>query len=263
MIIPLILSYVSFRALFLQEVHDTPVSYANHGEVSITFDDGPHREHSEEVLDILRDKHVHATFFVIGNRILRHEDILRRELSEWHTIWNHSYSHPIFKKLSLFHLATEILRTDYRIFLATGTTPRYFRFPYGVEDYRIWYFHTGPIIGWNVDAYDWKARNPKILAKNIIQQTKSGSIILLHDIKTDTVAALPDIIDGIRAKWYTIVPLKKLLRISLAKNTHNILYRSQKNTIHLSQKIKSQHIPSTESIITPWQPKITTEISSW
>ena len=82
MIIPLILSYLSLRALFLQEVHDTPVSYANHGEVSITFDDGPHREHSEEVLDILRDKHVHATFFVIGNRILRHEDILRRELSE-------------------------------------------------------------------------------------------------------------------------------------------------------------------------------------
>lgn len=115
-------------------------------------------------------------------------------------IGNHSYSHPLFKKLSLLHIAREFIGTDARIFLATGIIPEYFRFPYGVEDSRIGYFHDGPIIGWSVDAYDWKARNPKTLARNIVRQTKSGSIILLHDIKADTVLALPDIIDGIRAK---------------------------------------------------------------
>lgn len=232
-------------------------------EVSITFDDGPHREHTREVLDILKNKRVHATFFVIGNRISINKDILRRELSDWHTIWNHSYSHTLFKKLSLLRIAQEIIGTDYRIFLTTGTIPDYFRFPYGVEDSRVGYFHSGPIIGWSVDAYDWKARNPKLLAKNIIHQTKSGSIILLHDIKADTVAALPDIIDGIRAKWYTIVPLRQLLQIPLLSNTRNIVYRNQKNRMQISVKIESHHIPITESIITPQETKIITKMGSW
>lgn len=87
-----------------------------------------------------------------------------------------------------------------------------------------------------MDAYDWKAKNPKILAQNIIRQTKSGSIILLHDIKSDTVAALPDIIDGIRAKGYRIVSLKELLHISPFTKTRNIVYRNQNNRIHVSVK---------------------------
>lgn len=71
--------------------------------------------------------------------------------------------------------------------------------------------HPGPIIGWNVDAYDWKAKDPVKLAQNIVSQTKSGSIILLHDIKEDTVKALPLIIDGLQKKGFAIVPLENLL----------------------------------------------------
>lgn len=259
----LVLTSIQIQAFFSMRVSHGDITQNRSNIVSITFDDGPHKQHTTEVLDILREKHVPATFFVIGNRIAWNEDILRKIIKEGHIIGNHSYSHPILKKLPTFQLGKQIIWTQIRLFLTTGIFPQYFRFPYGVEDYRVWYFHLGPIIGWNVDAYDWKAKNPKILAQNIIRQTKSGSIILLHDIKSDTVAALPDIIDGIRAKGYRIVSLKELLPISPLSRTRNRVYRSQNDTIHISQKKPWPLMPTTESIILAGQPHIITEIGTW
>lgn len=80
-------------------------------------------------------------------------------------------------------MTKEVLLPNLKIFSLTGKYPAYFRFPYGIDDIRIRKIYGGHIIGWNVDAYDWKAKDPMKLAKNIIDQTKSGSIILLHDIK--------------------------------------------------------------------------------
>lgn len=263
MLIWLLLTSLQLHAIFLAWLSHQDALQNRSNLVSITFDDGPHRQHTTEVLDILKTKHVPATFFVIGNRIAHNEKILRKILTEWHTLGSHSYSHPIMKKLSIFQIAKQVLFTDIQIFWATGILPSYFRFPYGIEDDRIGYFYSGPIIGWSVDAYDWKAKNPKILAQNIIRQTKSGSIILLHDIKSDTVAALPDIIDGIRAKGYRIVSLKELLHISPFTKTRNIVYRNQNNRIHVSVKKPWPQAPTTESIISPSEPVIITEVWSW
>lgn len=179
--------------------------------VSITFDDGPQRKYTSAVLDILRDKKVPATFFIIGNRVYHHEDILRRMIVEGHSIGNHSYTHTAFPKLTSEGVFREVFLTEKALFLTTGFMPRYFRFPYGEEDTRIKNVFFGQIIGWNVDAYDWKAKNPSVLTKQILSQLKPGCIILLHDIKPDTVAALPDIIEGIRKEGYTLVSLDTLL----------------------------------------------------
>ena len=78
-------------------------------------------------------------------------------------------------------------------------------------DSRIGYFHWGPIIGWNVDAEDWRAKNPDVLTQSIVHQTKPGSIILLHDTKIETTKALPAIIDQLKAQGYTFVPLATLI----------------------------------------------------
>lgn len=115
-------------------------------------------------------------------------------------IGNHSFSHPDFRKIETVKIINEILFTDIAIFSTTGTWPKYFRFPYGDIDPRIRYIYHDSTVAWNVDAYDWKAKNPHTLAVKILSQVHTGSIILLHDIKEDTVKALPEILDGLREK---------------------------------------------------------------
>lgn len=115
-------------------------------------------------------------------------------------IANHSFSHPDFRKIETARVITEIFFTNVKIFSTVGMWPQYFRFPYGNVDPRIRHIYHGSTVAWNVDAYDWKAKNPHALALKIIAQVHTGSIILLHDIKDDTVKALPEILDTLRVK---------------------------------------------------------------
>ena len=194
-------------------------------EISITFDDGPHPTRTIEILDILHAHHTPATFFVLGSRIPRSEKILRRMILEWYTIGNHSYSHPDFRKIETARLITEIVFTDIKILTTTGIWPHYFRFPYGSIDPRIRYAYDSGIVAWSVDAYDWKAKNPHLLAKKIIAQVHSGSIILLHDIKKDTTLALDEILTTLEIEGYHFVSLDRLLREQ--KQKKNMIFYTQ------------------------------------
>ncbi len=253
-------TFSNFQALNLSHTVPTPPKNA----ISITFDDGPHTKYTPLILDILKEKKVHATFFVIGSHIRWREKILRREVEEWHIIWNHSYSHVLFTKIPKERIITEVLLTNIKIFWVIWKIPEYFRFPYWGEDYHISLIHKTPIIGWNVDAYDWKVKNPKKLAENIVAQTKDGSIILLHDIKEDTVKALPLIIDSLRKKWYHIVPLPVLLSGKI-QHSDWVVYRSRYSHTVLREKSIPTVIktPSSESIIPTKEPVIITEIPLW
>ena len=151
--------------------------------ISITFDDGPHRIRTMKILDILKSEDVPATFFVVGNRVTKEWDILRRMVREWYKIGNHSFSHPQFPKLWWGKIMEEVIFTNISIWLQTWEYPKYFRFPYGLGDKRVSLFFGGKNIGWNVDGNDWKEKNPKRLVDTIINQTRSGSNILLHDIR--------------------------------------------------------------------------------
>ncbi len=222
-----------YETITIQE-SESDISVANalswQKSIAITFDDGPHPVYTREILDILDSRWVVATFFVLGGRIRGSEQILMRMKASGHEIGNHSYLHPELSKIPTLRYIFEVWRTAGMIWSVTGAYPIFFRFPYWAEDRRIGDFHSGPIIGWNVDAYDWKGKNPEKLTKNIIAQTKSGSIILLHDIKRDTVEALPLIIDGLEARGYRFVPLRGLIGYSSGRNYRNIIYRSATNT---------------------------------
>lgn len=257
-----IVSIISFYAVIFPKVEyiTTPIAPVN--GVSITFDDGPHPTHTDEILDILKEKKVHATFFLIGLHIRRDEKVVLREMREWHTLWGHSFSHQNFSKLNLPQIGKEVLLTHVKIASLTWRIPNYFRFPYGVDDIRIRDFYHGKIIGWNVDAYDWRAKNPKLLAEKIVAQTKSGSIILLHDIKSDTVKALPYIIDGVRAKHLEFTPLPSLIASISPSPTKNIIYYSRYKTwaLHDHKKLRKDELPSTEQLLGPL---IITEVQNW
>lgn len=194
--------------------------------ITLTFDDGPNPLYTPKILDILKRYHISATFFVLGNRIPKNEKLLIRMQNEGYEIANHSYIHPRFSRLPIFRYTTEVWRTALMIWSVTNVYPTFFRFPYGDEDRRIGYFHRGPIIGWNVDAYDWKEKNPKKLTKNIVRQTQSGSIILLHDIRENTLNALPTIIENLEAEGYTFVPLRALIGYDAHVNYRNLHFSS-------------------------------------
>ncbi len=220
--------------------------------ISITFDDGPHRIRTMKILDILKSEDVPATFFVVGNRVTKEWDILRRMVREWYKIGNHSFSHPQFPKLWWGKIMEEVIFTNISIWLQTWEYPKYFRFPYGLGDKRVSLFFGGKNIGWNVDGNDWKEKNPKRLVDTIINQTRSGSIILLHDIKEDTVQALPLIIKTLKSRWYTFVSLDVLLPKQETKIEKKWIWVSATKNIPI-QKTEKKNKGSGESVELNWR----------
>jgi peptidoglycan/xylan/chitin deacetylase (PgdA/CDA1 family) len=191
--------------------------------ISLTFDDGPSEQFTGQILDILREHHVPATFFVCGRNVEDHPDLLRRISSEGHEIGNHTYSHPYLYFRSRQRIAAEIDRAQVAIEKVIGFRPRFFRPPYGAR-----WFGLVPtllergmhLILWSAAGYDWK-EDVQGIAKAILRELKPGTIILLHDgretrsaVEIDrsrTVLALPGIIAGARQQGYTFTPLKDFL----------------------------------------------------
>ncbi|MDR3678312.1 MAG: polysaccharide deacetylase family protein [Acidobacteriota bacterium] len=191
--------------------------------ISLTFDDGPAEQFTEQILDILRAQQVPATFFVCGKNVENHPDLLRRIVAEGHEVGNHAYSHFFVYFKSRRRIAGEIDRTQEIIEKVVGFRPRIFRPPYGAR-----WFGLVPalvergmhLILWSATGYDWKKDVPGII-KAALGELKPGAVILLHDgretrraIEIDrsrTVEALPAIIAGARKQGYTFAPLKDFL----------------------------------------------------
>ena len=181
--------------------------------VALTFDDGPVTG-TASLLDTLKAKGVHATYFTVGYNAAPHPGLLRRMVAEGHVIGNHTYSHQQLTRLSASAVSSEIARTNTLIEKATGITPTLLRPPYGATNSTIKKV-AGSLgmsqILWNVDPLDWKDRNSALVTKRVLAAARPGSIILSHDIHPTTVKAYPAIIDGLRAKGFTIVTVPELL----------------------------------------------------
>jgi polysaccharide deacetylase family sporulation protein PdaB len=192
-------------------------------KIALTFDDVPDPRFTPDVLNVLSQYHVKATFFIGGKRAQDHPEILRRIHREGHAIGNHSYDHPQFTRISLSHFQSQILTTEQIINHIVGVKPTIIRPPYGdiSEQQLIWAKKHGyMIINWNVDSLDWKGISKEKVKKNILSHVGPGSIILQHagggigsDL-TGTIQALPDIIQNLRKRGYTFVTVPELLQIS-------------------------------------------------
>jgi len=191
--------------------------------VALTFDDGPAPPFTELILDILRGRNVKATFFVCGQNVERHPEILRRIHAEGHLIGNHAYSHrfPYFRSRAFF--AEEIDRTQGLIEKVIGQRPGIFRPPYGARWrglYDVLRERGMRLVNWSDTGYDWKCDTEEIVRRTLAK-LGPGSIILLHDGKntlppgevdrSDTVRALPAILDGVTQAGLTFVPLTDFL----------------------------------------------------
>lgn len=179
--------------------------------ISLTFDDGPNATMTPTVLDTLKAKNVKATFFNVGENIAGNEAIDKRIIDEGHVIGNHSWNHPDFTASTTDEVKKQIRDTNKALYLATGVLPKYCRPPYGAVNAASAEAIGMPVIQWSIDSTDWEIANAAQVAQKVIDAAYNGSVILLHDIHPTSVAAVPAIIDGLRAQGYEFISLDQLL----------------------------------------------------
>jgi len=229
-------SYDGNTDLITSEKYDAyPLSYnidqigAAQKKLAITFDDGPDPRWTPKILDILNRKNVPAAFFVIGVEASQHPDILRREYAQGDEIGNHTYTHPAWDEISKTQARWELNLTQRLIESTLGVKTILFRPPYGIDHQPEYAEEVAQlpfaqdmgylIIGQKIDPHDWQLVNgkpnpAKEIVDEVVQQANDGNIILFHDgggDRSQTILALPQVIDTLRAKGYTFVSVTDLL----------------------------------------------------
>lgn len=196
----------------------------NH-RIALTFDDGPDPTTTPAILDILRSYGLKATFFVIGARAQQHPELIRRIVSEGHTLGNHTYYHRDMTRLPSDSMLKELRNTQTVIDQALGSHSRLTLFrppcgaPYNVETDRLAMFQrfmrerrVYPVM-WNIDPRDWSFEDqPGSVVNSVVQNTpQDGGVVLLHDTQPQTVDALPGILDYYSAANFEFTGVRELL----------------------------------------------------
>lgn len=196
-------------SLLSEETH--PPLDPNKKYIALTFDDGPNPITTPRLLDILKEKNVQASFFMLGQNVVNNPDLVRRVSEEGHKVGSHSYSHPNLTELDAESIRNQVQATDRAIALATGKIPVDFRPPYGAVNKTASDIIGRPIIQWSVDSEDWKTKNTPKIIKRVMKTKHDRSIILMHDIYMETIDAVPQIIDELRNDGYEIISADELI----------------------------------------------------
>src|SRR3984893_5659883 len=229
-------SYEPSTDLFTDENYDAyPLSYdidqigAAKKKIAVTFDDGPDPQWTPKILDILKDKNVPATFFVSGEYASLRPEILKREYAEGHEIGNHTYTHPNFDDITKTQIRWELNLTQRLIESTLGVKSILSRPPFGIDHQPEYAEEVAQlpvaqdmgyvIVGQKIDPHDWQQHDGRpIPAQEIVdatlRQADEGNIVLFHDgggDRSQTVAALPQIIDALRERGYQFVSVPSLI----------------------------------------------------
>ena len=180
---------------------------------ALTFDDGPHGDRTLELLKVLADEGVKASFFVVGKQAAFNRQVLLRIRDMGHTIANHSYTHPNLTELSPAAARDEYAACSELIRDVTGQTPRFCRPPGGRTNAAV--ERAGREEGlrtvyWTVNSRDYTNLPPEVIARKVAGLVRPGGVVLLHDGVTATIEALPEIIRDLRNRGYRFVTLDEL-----------------------------------------------------
>lgn len=183
--------------------------------LAMTFDDGPHPSNTPRLLDMLRNRRLRATFYLIGGMVAAYPDIARRIVAEGHEVGNHTWRHPFLSTLGDAAVLREIDRTTEVIWQATRAIPHTMRPPYGALTPRqagmVHAARNLPSVMWSVDTQDWRRPGSSVVASRVIAGADRGAIILAHDIHAPTIDAMPAALDGLIDRGFTSVTMSELL----------------------------------------------------
>ena len=193
-------------------------------QVTLTFDDGPDPEWTPQILDILKSANVKAAFFIVGTNAEHYPNLVRRIVAEGHEIGNHTYYHPNLALCWPEHIRLELNATQLLLETITGRATTLFRPPYAADTSPSQLSELTPlqiaqdlnylVVLENIDPQDWARPGSDIILQRIKQQRRDGNIILLHDgggNRSQTVEALPRILDWLHTRGDTVVPVSALL----------------------------------------------------
>jgi peptidoglycan/xylan/chitin deacetylase (PgdA/CDA1 family) len=194
-----------------------PVIYSGRSDapqVALTFDDGPMPGVTDRILDELKRRGLHATFFMLGERIAAAPELARRVVAEGHVVANHTYTHPRLTELPDARVAEEIDRTQAIMREVLGVTPTFFRPPFGAlrPSHAALLAERGlRVVMWSVDPRDWSRPGEAEIVRGVLEEAQAGSIILCHDFDAQTASALSGILDGLNERGLSPVTLPELL----------------------------------------------------
>jgi peptidoglycan/xylan/chitin deacetylase (PgdA/CDA1 family) len=184
--------------------------------VALTFDDGPWPTHTGQILKVLQEEGVDATFFMLGRQVDRNPGIARRAVDEGNEVGVHSYSHRPFPDLTAKQVRSEVKRSRESVKRATGRSTLLLRPPYGSMNGRAWKAvrDTGAhVVMWDVDSRDWTKPGAKRIEKTVLRTVRPGSVILFHDgggNRAQTVSAVRGVIRELKARGYQFVTVGEL-----------------------------------------------------
>ena len=185
--------------------------------IALTFDDGPHKYRTDEILDLLEQEDIKATFFVVGMMAKEYPDVVKRTLSLGHEIGNHTYNHTNMRTLDSAKVKDELIKTEEILYEICEYRPKLFRPPQGwcsesiaAVAHELDY----DVILWNIDTLDWANNDTQKICKCITDGVGPGSIILFHDYVSEsasTLKALKEIIPKLKSEGYRFVTVSQLI----------------------------------------------------
>ncbi len=197
--------------------------------IAMTFDDGPHPSLTPRLLDILKQRNIKATFFVLGSNVRAYPHIVRRMLAEGHEVANHTYTHASLTSRSDDQIRSELQRCDEAIMAAANYRPHLIRPPYGATNARIKemiYSEFGyATIMWSVDPQDWRRPGVSVVTSRLVNGAHNGAILLAHDIHPPTIEAMPATFDQLLAKGFQFVTVSQLLNLEKANTPVGVVIR--------------------------------------
>ncbi|WP_400162624.1 polysaccharide deacetylase family protein [Brevibacillus sp. TJ4] len=189
--------------------------------VALTFDDGPDAVYTPQILEVLHNNHVPATFFVLGSQVDKYPKVMQWIAKAGHEIGNHGYRHHDLHKLTEQEVYDDIKQGERSILRTTGILAQYYRPPGGVMTHDVMNAVQASgydVIHWSIDPRDWSlARTASVIAKSVKRDVSPGDIILFHDgglNQRQTVAALQELITYLRQQGYRFVTVSQLLEAS-------------------------------------------------
>lgn len=212
-------------------------------EVVLTFDDGPSPKDTREILAALAKECTKATFFVVGEMVAEHPEVVKEVAEQGHTIGVHTWSHPNLARLALDDVKREVEATfDAAQKASPAPVAPFFRYPYLSSSQATVDYMKSRNIGQfavDIDSQDWRARSTKPVIARVMAglEARGRGIILMHDIHKWTADAVPQILAQLKAGGYKVVQLKAKTPVELiadvsppVKPSHPQLARKRSKT---------------------------------
>ncbi|MBQ3135149.1 MAG: polysaccharide deacetylase family protein [Oscillospiraceae bacterium] len=194
--------------------------------LALTFDDGPHPEHTAVLLDALAQRGVKATFFLVGCQVELAPELVERMAAEGHQIGIHTLDHVQVNGLSQRDFERQVEGLRRVLYPLVGERELWLRPPYGIMDDNTLRWADSPVVLWSVDPEDWKDTDVRRIVRHITDRVRDGDIVLLHDIYPSSVEAALQVVDCLQEQGWQFVTVEQLLHLKGRAGENGRVYRA-------------------------------------